>query len=183
MHHCRPRSRSDASGRVTKIAIDRRARESENKRDEETLAGVLPASGRLRGQEAAGCRDSASDTEPVAASHRRNHRTLRNYQAGKCQHRDLQLSAHHHRDRFKDGTHQAGLQENERRIMKPGLGERRANPIIRRRRSLLSGFEGQRRLATTRGKTVNERRMETRNLGLGVLQQHHVGIGMSAEYA
>jgi hypothetical protein len=125
MHDCRPRSRSAASERVTKFAIDRRPRESENKGNEETWAGVLPASGRLRGQEAAGCRDPGSNSEPVAAGYRRNHRALCNHQAGKCQHRDLQLSAHDHRDRFKNRAHQAGLQENERGKrgkIKPGPG-------------------------------------------------------------
>jgi hypothetical protein len=31
------------------------------------------------------------------------------------------VSAHDHRDRFKDGAHHASLQENERRTMRPGL--------------------------------------------------------------
>ena len=78
------------------------------KKHEESLVVVLPATGRLRSQEA-GC-----GTEPVATSHRRNHRTLRNSQAGKCQHSNLQLSARDHYYRFKNGAHQAGLQENER---------------------------------------------------------------------
>jgi len=47
---------------VTKIAIDKAARESENKGHEESLAGVLPASGRLRGKEAAGSADPTSNT-------------------------------------------------------------------------------------------------------------------------
>jgi len=49
-------------GRVTKIAIDKRARESANKGHEDSLAGVLPASGRLLGEEAAGDGDPASNT-------------------------------------------------------------------------------------------------------------------------
>ena len=102
-------------GQVTKIAIDKRARESENRGHEENRARVLPASGRLRGEEAASCGDPASHTEPDAATHCRTHRTLCSSQAGKCQHGDLQLSAHDHRDRFKDGAHHASLQENERR--------------------------------------------------------------------
>lgn len=127
VHYCRPRSRSAGSERVTKIAIDRRTQESENKRNEEILAGVLSAPGRLRGEKTAGGHDPASNTEPVAASHCRNHRALRNYQAGKCQHGDLQLSAHDHRDRFKNRAHHAGLQENERRTMRPAQGDWRSN--------------------------------------------------------
>jgi len=100
----------------SKVAIDRQARESENKKHEETLVVVLPASGRLRSQEA-GC-----GTEPVATSHCRNHRTLRNSQAGKCQHGNLQLFACDHCYRFKNRAHQASLQENERRKMKSGIG-------------------------------------------------------------
>jgi hypothetical protein len=109
-----------ASKRVTKIAIDKRARESENKGHEESLAGILPASGRLRGEEAAGGADPASNPEPAATAHCRTHRTLRSSQAGKCQHRDLQLSARDHRDRFKNGTHQNSLQENETGKMRSG---------------------------------------------------------------
>ena len=108
---------------VIKIAIDKRSRESENKGHEESFAGVLPASDRLRGEEAAGCGDPSSDTEPVATTRCRTHRTLRSNQAGKCQHGDLQLSARDHSHRFKNGAHQAGLQENERgemRRQKPG---------------------------------------------------------------
>ena len=110
-----------AAGCVTKIAIDKRARESENKGHEESLAGVLPASGRLRGEEAAGCGDPTSNTEPAATTHCRTHRTLCSSQAGECQHGDLQLSARDHRDRFKNGAHQVSLQENERGKMRPGL--------------------------------------------------------------
>ena len=101
--------------RVTKIAIDKRARASENKGHEESLAGVLPASGWLRGEEAAGCADSASNTEPDATTRCRTHRTLCSSQAGKCQHGNLQLSARDHCYRFENGAHQASLQENERR--------------------------------------------------------------------
>jgi len=107
--------------RVTKIAIDIRAREGENKGHEESLVGVLPASGRLHGEEAAGCSDSASNTEPVATAYCRTHRTLCSRKTGKCQHSDLQLSACDHRDRFKNGAHQASLQENERGKMRLGL--------------------------------------------------------------
>src|SRR5206468_6867966 len=93
-----------APGRVTKIAIDKQARASENKGNEESLAGVLPASGWLRGEEAAGCADPAPNTEPDATTHCRTHRTLRRSQAGKCQHGNLQLSDRHHRERFKNGA-------------------------------------------------------------------------------
>jgi hypothetical protein len=110
-----------ASGRVTKIAIDKRAREGENKGHEESLAGVLPASDRLHGEEAAGCSDPASNTEPAATANCRTHRTLCSRKTGKCQHGDLQLSARDHRDRFKNGAHQASLQENERGKMRLGL--------------------------------------------------------------
>jgi hypothetical protein len=85
-------------GRVTKIAIDKRSRESENRGYEENRAGVLSATGRLRGEEAAGCDDPASHTEPDAATHCRTHRTLCSSQAGKCQHGDLQVSARNHLD-------------------------------------------------------------------------------------
>src|ERR1035437_3621269 len=112
--------RVSTSGRVTKIAIDKRTRESENKGHEESLAAILPASGRLRGEEAVGCGEPASNTEPAAATHCRTHRTLCSSQAGKCQHRDLQLSARDHRDRFKNAAHHASLQGNERRKMRPG---------------------------------------------------------------
>jgi hypothetical protein len=115
------------SKRVTKIAIDKRARESENREHEENCARVLPASGRLCGEKAAGCgdpdpaashADPGSHTESDAAPHCRAHRTLCGSQAGKCQHGHLQVSAHDHRDRFKDGTRHASLQENERRTMR-----------------------------------------------------------------
>jgi len=105
---------------VTKIAIDKRARESENKGHEEGLAGVLPASGWLRGEEAASCADPASNTEPDATTRCRTHRTLCGSQAGKCQHGDVQLSARYHRDRFKNGAHPTSLQEDERGKMRPG---------------------------------------------------------------
>jgi len=107
--------------RVTKIAIDIRAREGENKGHEESLAGVLPASGRLHGEEAAGCSDPASITEPVATAKCRTYRTLCSRKTGKCQHSDLQLSAGDHRDRFKNGAHKTSLQENERGKMRLGL--------------------------------------------------------------
>jgi len=110
-----------ASGGVTKIAIDKRPREGENKGHGESLAGVLPASGRLHGEKAAGCSDSSSDTEPVATAHCRTYRTLCSRKTGKCQHGDLQLPARDHRDRFKNGAHQTGLQENERGKMRLGL--------------------------------------------------------------
>ena len=48
-----------ASGRVTKIAIDKRPRASENKGMSKAWGGVLPASGRLRDEEAAGSADPA----------------------------------------------------------------------------------------------------------------------------
>ena len=126
---CPTLARVSASRRVTKIAIDKRARASENREHEENCAGVLPASGRLCGEKAAGCgdpdpashADPASHTESDAAIHCRAHRTLCGSQAGKCQHGDLQVSAHDHRDRFKDGARHASLQENERRAMRPGL--------------------------------------------------------------
>lgn len=86
----------------------------------ETLAGVLLASGRLRCEEAAGCGDPASHTEPPASTDCRTHRTLCSDQAGKCQHGDLQLSARDHRDRFKNGAHHASLQDYKRRTITPG---------------------------------------------------------------
>jgi hypothetical protein len=86
------------------------------------LAGVVPASGRLRGEEAAGCGDPASNTEPAATTRCRTHRTLCSSQTGKCQHGNLQLSARDHFYRFKNRAHQASLQENERGKMKAGLG-------------------------------------------------------------
>jgi hypothetical protein len=112
---------STSPQRVTKIAIDIRAREDENKGHEESLAGVLPASGRLHGEEAAGCSDPATNTEPVATAHCRTYRTLCSRETGKCQHSDLQLSAGDHRDRFKNGAHKTSLQENERGKMRLGL--------------------------------------------------------------
>jgi hypothetical protein len=122
-------ARVSASRRVTKIAIDKRARESENREHEEMCAGVLPASGRLCGEKAAGCGDPdpasgaapASHTESDAATHCRAHRTLCGNQAGKCQYGDLPVCPHDHRDRFKDGARYASLQENERRTMRLGL--------------------------------------------------------------
>ena len=99
---------------VTKIAIDKRAREGENKGYEESWPHILLASGWLCSEEAAGCGDPGSDTESTAAAYGRTDRTLRGRQAGKQQHGDLQLPAPYHRDRFKNGTHQAGLQNSER---------------------------------------------------------------------
>jgi hypothetical protein len=125
---CCPSSQVSAPKHVTKIAIDNRARESENKRHEENLAGVLPATGRLRGKEAAGCRDPASHSEPAATTHCRTHRTLCSSPAGKCQHGDLQLSARDHRDRFKNRTHKNSLQENERRKVRTGAETGRQIP-------------------------------------------------------
>jgi hypothetical protein len=122
---CPPSQGCQRRGRVTKIAIDKRAREGENKGHEESLAGVLLALGGLRGEEATGCGDPASNTEPAATTQCRTHRTLCSSQAGKCQHGDLQLSARDHRDRFKNGAHQASLQENERGKMRPGLETRK----------------------------------------------------------
>jgi hypothetical protein len=84
------------------------------------MAGVLSASGRLLGEEAAGCGDPASHTEPAATILCRYHRTLCRRQAGKFQHGNLQLPGRDHRDRFKNGTHQVGLQENERGKVRPG---------------------------------------------------------------
>ena len=104
----------------------RQARARERKQvHEERLAGVLPGSGRLRFEEASGRSDPASNTEPDATGHCRTHRTLCRGQAGKCQHRNLQLSTRDHRDRFENGAHQADLQENER-------GKMRAVPEARR---------------------------------------------------
>jgi hypothetical protein len=108
--------------RVTKVAIDRRARGSENKRHGEIVAGAMPASGWLRGEEAAGRGDTRSDSEPVATGDSRSHRTLCRGQAGKCQYGDVQLSARDHCDRFKNRAHQASLQENERGEMRPWRG-------------------------------------------------------------
>ena len=53
---------------VTKIAIDKRARASENREHEENCAGVLPGSGRLCGEKAAGGGDPdpASDRDPAS---------------------------------------------------------------------------------------------------------------------
>jgi hypothetical protein len=60
-------------GPVTKIAIDKQPHSSENRGHEELLAGVLLASGRVRGEEAAGCDNAASCTKPVAALQGRTH--------------------------------------------------------------------------------------------------------------
>src|SRR6266850_3188748 len=110
---------------VIKIAIDKRARERKTKGHEESLAAVLPASGRLRCEEAAGCGDPASNKEPAATTHCRTHRTLCSSQTGKCQHGNVQLSARDHRDRFKNGAHPTSLQENERGKVRPGLAPSR----------------------------------------------------------
>jgi hypothetical protein len=127
---CPPSQSVHVAGRVTKIAIDKRAREGGHKGHEESLAGVLPASGRLRGEEASGCGDPTSSTEPGATTHCRTHRTLCSSQEGKCQHGDLQLSARDHRDRFKNGAHHASLQENERGKMRSVLASGGQNPFI-----------------------------------------------------
>ena len=95
--------------------------EEGNQGHEESLAGVVPASGRLRGKKTAGCGGPTSNTEPGAATRCRTHRTLCSSQAGKCQHGDLQLSADEHRDRFKNAAHHASLQDDKRRKMRPGL--------------------------------------------------------------
>ena len=88
-------------------------------RHEQSLAGFLPPSGRLCGEEAAGCGDRASPSEPVATGHCGNHQTLCHSRAGKRQYGNLPLSGLDHRDRFKDGAHDATLQENERRTVRP----------------------------------------------------------------
>jgi len=90
-------------------------------RHEQSLADVLPPSCRLCGEEAAGCGDRASPTEPVATGHCRNHQTLCHSRARKRQHGNLPLSGRDHGDRFKDGAHDATLQENERRTVRPAL--------------------------------------------------------------
>jgi hypothetical protein len=101
-------------GTVTKIAIDKQADSGENRGHEDMLAGVLFASGRLCGQEAAGCGNPATHTKPAPAAHGRTHPTLRGRQAGKFQHGHLQLFAPDHRDRFKNGAHHSNLQSNQR---------------------------------------------------------------------
>jgi hypothetical protein len=93
-------------------------------RHEQSLAGVLPPACRLCGEEAAGCGDRASPTEPVATGHCRNHQTLCHSRARKRQHGNLPLSGRDHRDRFKDGAHDATLQENERRTVRPAPRKR-----------------------------------------------------------
>ena len=111
----RTRLRKDLRlGPVTKIAIDKQAYSGENRGHEEMLAGVLFASGRLCGQEAAGCGNPASHTKPAPAARGRTHPTLRGRQAGKCQHGHLQLSPPDHRDRFKNGAYHPNLQSNQR---------------------------------------------------------------------
>ena len=42
-------------------------------------------------------------------------------------HGDLQVSAHEHRDRFKDRAQHASLQENERRTMRLGWAEAKSH--------------------------------------------------------
>jgi hypothetical protein len=103
---------------VIKIAIDKRTGESENRGHEENLARGLPAPGWLRSEEAAGCGNPAADTERGTARHCRNHPILRGRKAGEWQHCDLQLSARDYLDRFKNGPHHSGLQEDERREMR-----------------------------------------------------------------
>src|SRR5215831_1495564 len=57
-----------ASGRVTKIAIDKRPRASENKGNEQSLVVYCLLSGRLRDEEAAGSADPAHNTKRDATS-------------------------------------------------------------------------------------------------------------------
>jgi hypothetical protein len=121
----RTQPRVSPSPAVTKIAIDKRPPASENREHEESWTSVLPAFSRLRGEEAAGCAHPAAHSEPVAATHRGTHRTLRSSQAGKCQHSNLHLCARHHRDRFENRAHDTSVQGNERRKINPGPPRRR----------------------------------------------------------
>ena len=107
-----------SSGHVTKIATNEPARQRQNKGHEQSLARPMPVSGRLRGEKAAGCGDTAAITKPAATTYCRTHRTLCSGQARECQHGDLQLSARNHGDRFKDTSRHVGLQDDERRIIK-----------------------------------------------------------------
>jgi len=105
-------------GRVTKIAIDKRPRESENREHEESWTRALFAPDRLRREKDAGRGHPASHTEPAASTHRRADRTLCGNRSGKCQHRDLQLCAREDRNRFQNRPHHPGLQGDEGRKMK-----------------------------------------------------------------
>src|SRR5947199_10808687 len=98
---------------------------------------ILVGSG---GEEAAGCADPASNTEPDATTRCRTHRTLCSSQAGKCQHGDVQLSARDHRDRFKNGAHATSLQEDERGKMRPGRENGGQPPSSLARALLLERF-------------------------------------------
>jgi hypothetical protein len=121
-----------ASVRVAKIAIDKRARESEKKGHEENLAGVLPAS--------CGC---AAKKQPLTATAPPIRSQLPPPIAELIEHCVIvkQENANtvtcsclprDHCYRFKNGAHQASLQENERGKMKSGTGDWRANPISAR---------------------------------------------------
>lgn len=90
-------------------------RRERKQRDEESLPGALHNPERLCRQEAAGCGDPASSTEPGSAAHGRNRSALCCRRAGKCQHRDLPLPACDHLDRLKNRAYHTGLQEDERR--------------------------------------------------------------------
>ena len=105
---------------VTKIAIDKQPRQSENREHEESWTGALPALTRLRSQEADGRANPSSHPKPASSTHRRTHRALRNNRTGKCQHRHLQLRARENRNRFKNRPHHAGLQADERRKIDQG---------------------------------------------------------------
>jgi hypothetical protein len=102
-------------GPVTKIAIDKQPRESENREHEESCTRVFPASGRLCREKDTGRGHARSHTEPAASTYRRTDRTLCSDRTGKCQHGDLQLCARENRDRFQNRQHHARLQSNERR--------------------------------------------------------------------
>jgi hypothetical protein len=110
-----------ADWRVTKIAIDKHARESENREHEENGFRALHAAGRVRGEKDTGCSDAASNTKPASATIRRTHRTLRDTEAGKRQHRDLQLCAREDRDRLKNWAYHVGVQGHERGKVRLGL--------------------------------------------------------------
>jgi hypothetical protein len=118
---------------VIKIAIDKRASESENRRHEEGLASGssarcsfpglsarrLSAADRLRAEEA-GDSDStsASYTKRGTSGDRRDYRTLCGHQAGELQHGDVQLPGRDYVDRFEKRAYHAGVQENERKKMR-----------------------------------------------------------------
>jgi len=101
------------------------------------MARSLSAPGRLRRKEAAGCGDPATagpNPKPITASDCRSHRTLCRRQAGKRQHRHLQLRTLDHRDRFKNRPHQTDLQEDEGRKI------RRENSRLSRSRETRAPF-------------------------------------------